>query len=140
MQNAERRQIRERFPLPKVLAMRTLQLDAFVKPEVSPSTRAMDNQLAILQTHTLAPLTSVLEAQVKGESLEGKNMFQPGTTAVELVGNVNAHLTHLCREQVVNDLNKSLLPVIEDDENFKDAPPLLLGTEFAKRRKHMLTK
>ena len=81
--------------------MRTPQLHAFVKPEVSPSTKVMDKQMAILQTlflDTLAPLTSVLEAQAKGESLEGKGMFQAVTTAVELDGNVNAHLTHLCRE------------------------------------------
>lgn len=79
-----------------------------------PSTKAMDKQLAILQAlflDTLAPLTSVLEALVKGEFLKGKDMFHAVTTAVKLTGNTNTHIAHLHREQVVNALNKSLLPV-----------------------------
>ena len=37
-------------------------------------------------------------------------------------------MSYLQRERVVNDLNKSLLPIVGDDLNFKEAAPLLFGT------------
>jgi hypothetical protein len=36
---------------------------------------------------------------------------------------------------VVNDLNKSLLPLINADEDFTEATPLLFSKEFVKRSK-----
>ena len=59
-------------------------------------------------------------------------------TAVELIGNANANMSHLRRERVVSDLNKALLPIVGDDANFKEAAPLLFGTEFAKKGKELV--
>ena len=95
----------------------------------------MDKQLARVQTlllDSLAPLTSVMEAQHKGDTLEYKEVFQAVRSSMQLIGNANAHVLHLRRERVVSDVNKALLPIVGDDANFKEAAPLLFGTEFAK--------
>jgi hypothetical protein len=65
-------------------------------------------------------------------------VIQAVRSGIQLVGNANAHLSHPRRERVVSDFNKSLLPIVGDDSNFKDAAPLLFGTEFAKKGKEMV--
>ena len=65
-------------------------------------------------------------------------MIQAVRSGIQLVGNANAHLSHPRRERVVSDFNKSLLPIVGDDSNFKDAAPLLFGMEFAKKGKEMV--
>ena len=65
-------------------------------------------------------------------------MAQAVKTAVELIGNANASISHLRREKVIGELNKALLPLIGDDDNFKEATPPLFGTEFAKKGKDMI--
>ena len=38
------------------------------------------------------------------------------------------------RERPISDLNKSLLPIVEDDINFSEVAPLLFSMEFAKKQ------
>ena len=57
------------------------------------------------------------------------------SAALQLLGNANGKLSHLRREKAVNDLNKSLLPLINADEDFTEAAPLLFGKEFVRRSK-----
>ena len=65
-------------------------------------------------------------------------MMEVVRTPVELIGNANANMSHLWRERVVSDLNKALLPIVGDDSNFREASPLLFGTEFTKRGKELV--
>ena len=112
-----------------------------MKPEASTSVKATDKQLAKVQTlllDSLAPLTSVVEAHYNGDPFDEKEVLQAVKAAVQLVGNANAHMSHLRRERVVTDLNKALLPIVGDDEAFAEAAPLLFGTEFAKKGKEMI--
>lgn len=72
MPNDTRKKVRKSYPLPKVAATRPPQLDAFLKQEVSTSTKAADKELAKVQALVLdvvAPLTYLLEADAKGDSL-----------------------------------------------------------------------
>ena len=39
-------------------------------------------------------------------------MIQVVKDAIELLGNANAHPSHLRRERVINNLNKSLPPIV----------------------------
>ena len=87
---------------------------------------------------SLVPLTSVLESHNKGNVLHQKEMIQAVKDAMELLGNANANLSHLRRDRVIINLNKSLLPIIGADSNFANAAPLLFGTEFAKKEKEMV--
>ena len=50
----------------------------------------------------------------------------------------HATMSHIGRERVICDLNKSLLPIVGDDSNFREAAPLLFGTEFSKKGKEMV--
>ena len=110
--------------------MKTLQLDPFIQQEISAAAKSADKQLAkaqILLLDSLAPLTSLLYVHFKGEEVEQKQVAQAAKTAVELIGNANASISHLQREKVIGELNKALLLVIGDDSNFKEATPLLFG-------------
>ena len=138
MKNAERLQTRSHYPLPKVPAARTPQLDSYLKSEISQGTKAGDKDLARIQTFVLdlAPLTAILEGANNSQGdLKRKHTLDSVTSAVALIGNATAKISHLRKEKVTSDLNKALLPIILEDEKFTKAPPALFGTEFAKTAK-----
>ena len=90
--NSERKQLRDPYPLPKVPATRTPQLDPIMKPEASATTKALYKQLAKVQTlvlDTLAPLTSVVEAHNRGDTLDQREVLQAVKAAIGLLGNGN---------------------------------------------------
>ena len=134
--NAERKELRGHYPLPKVPATKTPQLDAFMKPEASTSVKATDKQLAKVQTlllDSLAPLTSVVEAHYNGDPFDEKEVLQAVKAAVQLVGNANTHMSHLRRERVVTDLNKALYPSSETMKHLLRLPPCYLARSLQKR-------
>ena len=133
--NSERREIREKSPLPKVAQTRPAQLDPMMKSETCAATKAADKQLTKVQTlllNSLAPLTAIQEAHHEGVTLEHKEVILAVKSGLHVIGNANAHLLHLRRERIVNDMNKALLPMVGDDNNCKEAAPFLFGTEFAR--------
>ena len=67
--------------------------------------------------------------------MDHKEVIQAVKSGMHLIGNANAHLLHLRREKIVRDMNKAILPIVGDDNNFKEAAPFLFGTEFAKKSK-----
>ena len=79
----------------------------------------------MLLLDSLAPLTSHLKAHHKGDKLDQKEVIQAVRSGIQLIGNANAHLSHLRRERVVSDFNKTLLPIVGDDSNLKDATVLV---------------
>ena len=136
--NEARKRARKRHPLPKVTATKTPRLDPYLKSEISAGARAADNELARTQTFVLdaiAPLTTVLE---KGHSLSREQVREATLTAVDLLGNANTRISRLRREKVINDLNKSLTPLVKEDDQFREAPPNLFGPDFAKRSKEFM--
>ena len=48
----------------------------------------------------LAPLTSILEGDNKGETLDHGEVINATKVAVELLGNASAHVTHAWRTKV----------------------------------------
>ena len=64
----------------------------------------------------VAPLVHILETATEAAG-----------TALALLGNASAHMMCDRRKQILRDLNKDLLPLIEDNEAFKGAAPLLFG-------------
>ena len=133
--NSARLQVRNSYPLPKVAATRSLTLDSYLKQELSTSVKQEDRELAKIQAFVLdalAPLTTILEDT--GGDQEG-GVYQAAKAAVQLVGNASAKLSHLRRKKVVSGLNSTLLPLVEEDNNFSKAPPSLFGTEFAQKSK-----
>ena len=126
--NSARLQTRNAFPLPQVAATRTLQLDSFIKPEISQAVKTVDKELARLQTFVLdalAPLTSLLESDAKGESITHSQALDATKAATQLLGNASAQITHVRRTKVLTQLNKSLLLLLEEDSNFDEVAPSL---------------
>ena len=153
--NGARLQTRNAFPLPQVVATRTPQLDSFIKLEVSQPVKSSDKEWARIQTFVLdalapltslletdskgeAPLTSLLETDSKGETITHDQALDAAVTAVQLLGNASAQITHGRRTKVLTHLNKSLLPLLEEDDNFKDVAPSLFGPEFARKSKELI--
>ena len=112
-----------------------------LKSETSTASKATDKQLAKIQTlvlDSLAPLSTLLEAFNKGQPLNGADTIKAVKTAVQLIGNSNAHISHLRRLRVIGDMNKTLLPIVQEDSNFSTAPPQLFGPDFARKSKDLV--
>ena len=110
--NALRKEIRDNYPLPKVPATRIPMLDPMMKPEASAASKSMDKQLEKVQTlvlDSLAPLISVVEAHNRCYTSHMKEVIQAVKAAIQLVGNANAHMSHLRGEKIVSDINKSFV-------------------------------
>ena len=132
-------QTRGKYPLLKVVATKTPHLDSYLKTELSSTTKSDDKELAKIQTfmlNTLAPLTSILEAD--SEKVSYDEVIDATKAAVALIGNANAQISHLRRQKVISQVNKALMPIVEDDSNFQDSAPSLFGTEFAKKCKDLV--
>ena len=113
--NANRIKTRSSFSLPKVAATKTPLLDVFMKTEVSSSTKSLDKDLAKIQTFvldSLVPLTAVVECDNQGGSLSHQEVMIAVKTAVQLIDNANAKISHLRREKVTSSFNKGLLPLV----------------------------
>ena len=80
----------------------------------------------------LLPLTTTIEAEIRGENISNTQGVNAVKAATELIGNANARISHLRRTKIISQMNKSLLPLTKDDSNFTDAPPTLFGLEFEK--------
>ena len=138
--NSERLKSRNNCALPKVPATKTPSLDGYLKSELSRATKAADKELATIQTYVLdalSPLIAIIEVDTKGENITNTQGVNAVKAAIELIGNANARISHL-RMKIISQMNKSLLPLTEDDGNFTDAPPTLFGLEFARKSKELV--
>ena len=106
--NEARRRCRGRYPLPKVAATKSPNLDPFMRTEVSSSVKADDKELAKIQSFvldSLAPLTALLE---QGQDMLPDEVWDATSAAVELIGNTNTRISRLRREKIVTCVNKQM--------------------------------
>ena len=141
LESSDRLSTRNAYALPKVPATKTAVLDAYIKPEVSQNGKATDKELGVIQTailDSMAPLTAIVEADAKCDNVTHKQAVNAAKAAIQLVGNANAKFNHLRRTKIISQMNKALLPLTEDDENFIGAAPFLFGREFAQKSKELV--
>ncbi|XP_065918179.1 serine/threonine-protein kinase fray2-like [Dysidea avara] len=141
LESANRLTTRNAYALPKVPATRTSVLDAYMKPEVSQTAKASDRELGSIQSAVLdamAPLTAIVEADAKGDNVTHRQAVNAAKAAIELVGNANARINHMRRTKIITQMNKALLPLTEEDDNFIDAAPSLFGPAFAQKSKELV--
>ena len=134
LEYADRLKVRNVYSLPKVTASRTPQLDSYLKTEIPPATKAVDKELATIQSHVLdalAPLSAILETKQDVP----KETVSTATDAVKLLGNASARISHLRCTKVISQMNKALLPLVKEDSNFGEVSPSLFGPEFAQKSK-----
>ena len=82
----------------------------------------------------VAPLTHILEENQKG-ALTPEVATKATKVALGLLGNAAAHQAKERRKNVLKDMNKDVMPLAEEDDQFKDAAPLLFGEGFEKKMK-----
>ena len=85
--------------------------------------------LDVLAPHTL------LEAD---SEVSYDEVIDATKAAVALIGNANAKISYLRQQKVISQVNKALMPIVEDASNFQDSAPTLFGTEFAKKSKRLV--
>ena len=112
LESADHLSTRNAYTLPKVPATKPSMLDAYIKPEVSQNVKASDKELCSIQSALLddkAPLTTIVEAEAKGDNVAHKQAFNAAKAAIALVENVNAKINHLRRTKIITQMNKTLL-------------------------------
>jgi len=139
--NDKRLKSRNAYSLPRVEATKTPKLDGFMRSEISQQAKSFDSQMQRLQSFVLdavAPLTAIVETNAKGESISHKQAINAATAAIELVGNASAQMSHYRRTRIITGMNKTLLPLVEDDKQFTEAAPSLFGPDFAQKSKDLV--
>lgn len=141
LKNPERLKIRNAYGLPKVASTKTPQLEPFLKEEVPANAKTADRELARIHSYLLdsiAPLTAVIDKKVTGSDHLHPEVITALHSTCQLLGNASGKLAGLRREKVMTSLNKSLLPLVKEEDNFTKAAPGLFGTEFAEKcKKHV---
>ena len=142
MSNELRRRTRSAFRFPKVAATRTPKVDEVIKSLVPQSIKTANKELARLQTFILdsmAPLAALME-QIShhGDEVSIIDVKAATLTATELIGNASAHISHLRREKLVSSINRTLLPLAQDDGAFLEVAPNLFGPDFSRWAKEHL--
>ena len=115
--NSTRKRIRGHYQLPRVVATKSPNLDAFLKTEFPAHAKGLDKELAKVQSFVLdalAPVTSLLE-----RDLSPSAVYEAAVATTELIGNANARISRLQREKIVGAINKSLLPLAQDEDAYR---------------------
>ena len=81
----------------------------------------------------LAPLTAITE---KGDDMASGNAKNATLMAIELIGNCQCQTVPPEEGKVISSVNKSLLPLVKEDDNFKTAAPLVFGVCQTIKRIH----
>ena len=83
--------------------------------------------------NTFGPLSAIINTDLKGELLSYQEVLTAVKDACRLLGDGSSRLSQLCREKLILDMNKSLLPLVKE-EDLKDSA-FNLGSTFAKKSK-----
>ena len=119
-----RKRTRSHFKFPKVDVTRSLRLDSVLRNVTSQSAQSADKELTGLQSFildVLDPLTAILEG---ANEMTVQDIMEALIIASM---HANAKFRHLSREKLISAINDNLTPLIQDDSQFTDVTPYLLG-------------
>ena len=135
--NGTRRKWRRVYGMPAADATKCPKLDGTLKTQVPKEGKDGDRTFSRLQTFVLdavGPLASLLEQHQAGR-LTPATAAEAATMALKFLGNASAQISTERRKRLVAHLNPDLKPLVEGQESFKSAAPLLFGKDFAKTAK-----
>ena len=128
--NSARRTNIKKFGIPDLWYTRCPKIDAVVSANISKDAERIDRTTSCLQQFwldTVASIVMVLErAEEFSLSPEAINMIR---TSLQLMGNANYHHSAERRKALLQHLNPLLKQLLEEND-FKDAPPMLFGENF----------
>ena len=133
--NERRRTLKRILLIPDTPHTKCPKLDPAIQSKLPKQAKEADRTLARLQTLVLdsaAPLISTLEAARKG-SLTTRDATESAQLALKLLGNASANISMERRRKATTHLNPELSTLVEDEESFIDAAPLLFGKGFDQR-------
>jgi hypothetical protein len=135
--NGERLQARKDYLFPDLDASRCPKLDPVIKQNLPKEVKDNEANFAKIQTLVLdavAPLTAILEEATKG-SLTAPKAADAAKAALVLLGNASAAISKERRKKIAKELNKDILPLVESDNMFDEAAPMLFGDGFENKVK-----
>ena len=80
----------------------------------------------------VAPLTAILEGSEAGE-LTAEQAYAAAQSALCLLGNANNHMAQERHKRILMNVNPALKSMVEEENAFQQATPMLFGEEFAKK-------
>ena len=123
---------RKQFGMPASDYTKCPKLDTTLKARLPKQCKEADSPLARLQTllpDTMGPLTHLLELH-RNDKLTPETVAETAAKAVKFVGNASVAISQERRRQAGAFFNEDLKPLIEEQEYFTEAAPLLCGREF----------
>ena len=138
--NERRRSLKRKQPIPDTPFTKCPKLDPTIQSRLPKPAKDTDRNLARLQTLVLdaaASLLSTLESARNG-SLTPKSAAESAQLALKLLGNASANISTERRRKATTYLNPELATLIDDEDTFREAAPLLFGKTFDQQaRDHM---
>ena len=132
LSNADRRKRIARFRIPDCDKICCPKLDPMLATVLLKDVIKADGYLSCLQQFwldTVAPLTAILESSEAGE-LMAEQAYAAAQSALCLLGNASNHMAQERRKRILNPTLKSM---VEEENAFQQAAPMLFGEEFAKK-------
>ena len=138
LKNADRTARSEKFGIPESRWLRCPQLDPVVKTTVSVAAKRSDRAASRLQNFWLDAVNPLVYVLEKAEELQlPPEVISAVQTSLQLLGNANAHNSMARRKELLTHMNPKLKELV-DDMDFKEAPPVLFGDNFATLAKERL--
>ena len=142
LENSQRRDVRDRYPVPNTPATRTPKVDdIFTVPESKFSknseAKQVDKDLLQSQGYLLdvaRPLASLLDG-LEQSNITIDDAKQMTKDAIVLLGNANAQTSRLRRKRILRACNPDIANLAERPDLFVEAAPYLFGDGFETKMK-----
>ena len=135
MANEKRRSLKRKKPVPDTLYTKCPKLDSTIQsrlPKLAKDADRASARIQVLVLYAAAPLINILESARKG-TLTTKEAVESIQQALKLLGNASANISMERRCKATQHLNTELVTLVNDEQSFKDATPLLFGKTFDQR-------
>ena len=129
--------MKRKHPPPDSVHTKCPRLDPAIKSKLPKQAKDTDANLARIQARVLDavnPLVNLLESARKG-TLTPRDAAESAQQALRLLGNASATISMDRRQKATRFLNKELSTLVQEEDTFRDAAPLLFGKDFDKKAK-----
>uniref|UniRef100_A0A1X7UTC5 Uncharacterized protein n=1 Tax=Amphimedon queenslandica TaxID=400682 RepID=A0A1X7UTC5_AMPQE len=138
--NEDRKRLRKMFLTPDLPETKCPRLDSvFKSTAVKKDAKDTDSEFTCLQAFIhdpAAPLLAMLkDVKQDGEELSTEQFKAALTTAIQLLGNASAQVSHLRRRKILKAINPEIQDLAEEDI-FSNSVPYLFGKDFEPKMKN----
>ena len=135
--NAERRQLKQRYIVPDTPFTTSPRLDKVMAAECSKSTKSADLQLSRIQAlflDAVGPLSGLIDGINKGTEVTVDDVEGAVKAALTFLGNASSQCTSLRRVGILEEYNKDLISFCQESQDlFASTSGMLFGSSFAEK-------